>query len=176
MAQEWFQEWPRSGTRTDFNYKMELDIVFIVIPDFISESEKPPITPYNRRRCLENGWPHPHLYTSGKYCHTSHRLRRRGVEGKQGKNRSPMVLLIILLCLAHNGFRPIMSYSEAGKWRLVEAACEYLYRLRPLVEWTAYRASGKQQHKAPKQFLLNAWPRLTISARRGRISCIRAEC
>ena len=64
-----------------------------------------------------------------------------------------MVLLIILLCLAHNGFRPIMDLSDARRRELVEAACEYLYRMRPLVEWTAYNGGGKGQHKEPQQFI-----------------------
>ena len=69
-----------------------------------------------------------------------------------------MVLLIILLCLAHNGFRPIMDLSDDRRRELVEAACEYLYRLRPLVEWTAYNGGGKGQDKDPKQFLYECLP------------------
>ena len=110
--------------------------------------------------------------TSGKYCHTSYRLRRRGVEGKQGKNRSPLTVLLVLLCIAYRGSRPISALSVPEKWKLVDSACEYLYRMRPLVEWTAFQRGAK--HKAPKQFLFDSLD--TIAAFRSSRAVLLQSC
>ena len=96
----------------------------------------------------------PTRSTSGNYCPTYYRLRRRGVEGKQGKNRSTLAGVAAVLCIAYGGSRPIDTLSEAEKWKLVNSVCEYLYRLRPLSEWTVFQDG--QRHKPPKQFLFEA--------------------
>jgi hypothetical protein len=111
--------------------------------------------------------------TSGKYCHTSYRLRRRGVEGKQGKNRSPLTVLLILICLGYQGSRPLSALTHLEKWKVVDSACEYLYRMRPIAEWTAYQDG--RRHKLPRDFLFEAlpaieafrlrWPGLTTGCR-----------
>ena len=51
-----------------------------------------------------------------------------------------------------------MDLSDDRRRELVEAACEYLYRMRPLVEWTAYNGGGKGQHKEPQQFIYERLP------------------
>ena len=38
----------------------------------------------------------------------------------------------------------------------MDAACEYLYRLRTLVEWTPFK--GGEEHKDPRQFLYDCLP------------------
>ena len=93
----------------------------------------------------------PTRSTSGNYCPTYYRLRRRGVEGKQGKNRSTMAGAAALLCIAYGGSRPMAELTLEEQWKLVDSVCEYLYRLRPLCEWGAFK--GGHQHLSPKAFL-----------------------
>ena len=74
--------------------------------------------------------------------------------GKQGKNRSSLVVAIFLLLICGRN----LDHRGTPAAEKVESVCEYIYRLRPLAEWTPFRHGV--EHYDPKQFLIMLLPAL----------------
>ena len=58
-----------------------------------------------------------------------------------------------MLCL---GFDRSETYpaDDAGRWLLIHSVCEYCYRIRPLFEWSAFKA-WEGRHHTTKEFLIS---------------------
>ena len=66
-----------------------------------------------------------------------------------------------MLCL---GFDRSEAYpaDAAGRWNLIHSVCEYCYRIRPLFEWSAFKAR-EGQHHSTKDWLISYFDRFVYS-------------
>ena len=83
---------------------------------------------------------------------------------KQGKNRSTVAAALILLtigtCVQSS---PSLYRTDAEAATMVAGVCEYIYLLRPIVEWVGYGHPGEYLH--PRAFLLQMMPALAEFSR-----------
>ena len=78
-------------------------------------------------------------------------------------------MVAALLCIGYDGSRPLPT-TPAEKTRLVNSVCEYIYRMRPLAEWSRFSA----QHLEPRTFLFQALS--TIAFFRSSRAALLARC